>query len=541
VSGDSSAPAAGADPAIKTAEHDGAGPGRAETPWQRLSLRVVWIDLARLLISLIPALLGTVIFDQGTVPVWPLVTASAIGVLGALTDVKRWLTTRYRVTPQRVEMRTGWLVRAERFVPRDRIRSVDSSANLRQRLASIRVVQIGSGESAQSFKLDALSTKSAERLRHLLLPDQTTEPADPSQPAPGSHTGGPGPSPVGNEAQEVVIARLRWQWVAYNIINIWAAFVVVGPLFGAYWALRPFGVDLLEIARNLADWQAIGVGWTVAICVAVATPVGVVVLAASFVAENWRFELVRSGTQQKTALLTRRGLFTTKTVYRDDQRVRGLTFDAPLLWHWLGLTKTKIITTGLSQPGAADLASGILPRIRIAEARSVAGRVLLDGARPMEAPLSRHPRGALYRRLLLATYWPVIAAGMLAWLGGTGLIPHWVWLTAIALWPAALILAVAAYRSLGHALAGPYLVMRRGALTRSTSALRSQAVIGWKLQQSVFQRWGGRMTVGVATAAGARYYEAPDAGVDQALALVRGATPKLADAFIEAGPQPPGR
>ncbi|MCO8275597.1 hypothetical protein M1L60_33935 [Actinoplanes sp. TRM 88003] len=36
------------------------------------------------------------------------------------------------------------------------------------------------------------------------------------------------------------------------------------------------------------------------------------------------------------------------------------------------------------------------------------------------------------------------------------------------------------------------------------------------------------MTIGIATAAGARHYTVPDAGVDQTIAFLRGATPQLA-------------
>ncbi len=94
--------------------------------------------------------------------------------------------------------------------------------------------------------------------------------------------------------------------------------------------------------------------------------------------------------------------------------------------------------------------------------------------------------------------------------------------------------AVVAYRSLGHGLAGRYLVVRRGVLNRRTVALQRRAVIGWTFEQSILQRWGGRMSVGVATAAGDRYYTAPDTSVEQALTFATGATPELAEQFIDA-------
>ena len=136
------------------------------------------------------------------------------------------------------------------------------------------------------------------------------------------------------------------------------------------------------------------------------------------------------------------------------------------------------------------------------EARILATEVLPDGHQPMAAMLLRHPRGALIRRLGWATYGPALASGALLLFVLTGALPGWVWPLPLALLPLTLALAVAAYRSLGHAWAEPYLVVRRGALNWHTVALQERAVIGWTLRQSILQRWGNRMTAGVSTAAG---------------------------------------
>ncbi|MEU4422287.1 PH domain-containing protein [Actinoplanes sp. NPDC024001] len=136
-------------------------------------------------------------------------------------------------------------------------------------------------------------------------------------------------------------------------------------------------------------------------------------------------------------------------------------------------------------------------------------------------------------------YGPAAASGVLLLYGLSDAIPDWVWPLPLTLLPLTLALAVAAYLSLGHALHGRYLVVRRGAVSRNTVALECGAVIGWRLEQTLFQRWGGRVTVGLPTAAGDRYYEAPDASVDQALAFVAGATPELAAQFIEDNPTTP--
>lgn len=492
------------------------------TEWRRLSIRVVHLDLLRVLLSLATGYLGAVVLnDDG--PVWPLVIGAGFGLLGAFMDFRRWVTTRYRVTPDRVEMRSGWLVKKHRTVRRDLIRSVDSTAKARHRLFRLRVVHIGSGQAESSFDLDALDQEHAEQLRRQLVtrpePAETTEPTDTTEPTEPAEP-------------ETVIARLRWDWLPLNAVSLWAPVYVVGPVFGLYWFLRPFGIDLLGVARGLLPWESLGIFWSVVLGLAVAFPIGVAGQAGTFLLENWNLVLARVGTAPHTALVTRRGLLNTRTTQRNDDRLRGLSFKEPLVWRWLRLVEINVLTTGLGR-GNGGSAEAILPRIRAEEARELAAAVLPDGHRPMVARLLRHPRGALIRRLGWAAYGPVLLSGALVLFVVSGALPGWVWPLPLALLPLTLPLAVVAYRSLGHAWAEPYLVIRRGALNRQTVALQERAVIGWTLRQSILQRRGDRMTAGVSTAAGDRHYQVLDAGVDQALAFVTAATPVLASRIVE--------
>jgi putative membrane protein len=489
-----------------------------DVPWRRLSIRTVYLGLIRAAISLVPGYLGIVLGDDG--PVWPLVGGSLFGLAGAVGDLLRWQTTRYRVTHDAVEMRTGWLARKHRTVSRDRIRSVDSTAKGISRLLGLQTVAVGSGESDSSFQLNALDEGHAARLQQELMSGAKTTvdaAADEAEP-------------------ETVIARLRRDWIPLNVVSLWAPFAVAAPLFGLHWFLRPFGIDLFGFARELLDWHTLGPAWTIALLVLVSYPVGIAVNAVRFLLDNWKFELVRAGTPPATALVTRKGLLTTRTVTRDDERLRGIAFAEPLVWRWLHLAETTALSTGLRAGGSAGT-STVLPRLRLAEARELAGHIMPDGERPLDAPLAPHPRAALGRRLFWAVLYPVLAAAALLVFGA----PGW-WL--LLLIPLTLPYAVAAYRSLGHAVTDRYLLLRSGVLSRRSVALQQRAVIGWTFEQSFFQRRRGLITVKVATAAGARSYEIPDCGTDQALALVGAATPALATVLAgarHAEPQPAGR
>ena len=483
----------------------------SDVVWQRLHIRLVHQGLIRVALSLPAGYLGMVLRDE---PVWPLVAGCCFGLLGALSTLVTWRTTRFRITDRQVEMHTGWLSRKHRTVARDRIRTVDVSARLLQRVLRLRTVHIGAGEAGASFDLDGLDRRQAERIRQELMPGR------PPETAAGEAAGEP----------EVVIARLRRQWVPLNVIGLWSAFAVVGPLVGLHWALRAFGIDLLAAGRGLLGGAS--PGWTVAVVLLIAYPIGVALRAGTFLMENWRFVLVRTGTAPDTVLVTRRGLLTTRTVQRTDARIRGISFEEPLLWRWLRLTRTRVLATGQQGTGETAVAD-VLPRIRLGEARELAARILPDGSRPLQAALRRHPRGALVRRLGLAVYGPALTSGAVLTFTVSGALPGRWWLLPLLLVPMTLPLAVVAYRALGHAVSGAYLVVRTGAVRRRTVALQRRAVIGWTVEQSILQRIGGRMTVGIATAAGARHYEAPDMGTDQATAFIAEVTPQLAGTLLE--------
>jgi putative membrane protein len=514
-------------------DHDTVVPSSDE-PWQRLDSRVVWVDAVMFLISLMPSILALVVFDvdftDSAFGIWPLAVATFLGMYGAISDVFRWAKTRYRITDERVEQRVGWFVRKYRYVPRERIRSVDSTARLRHRVARLRVVHIGTGEAQPSFALDAVSEATFERLRRELLrvppattgigaTDTTERGDDPAEPAPA--------------ATETTIAELRWSWIFYNVINIWAFLVAAFMLWSAFWVLQIFNVDLRDVLRDVTDWDELGTGWAVAVATVGTFLIGVVGLGIGFVTDNWNFQLVRTTTADSTALLTRRGLLQTREVYRDDRRLRGIHTSEPLFWRWIGLTETEVISTGLAGWKAGqDSASTILPRTSIAFARQVAALVLPDGVVPLDAPLHPHPRAALYRKLVWAVTVPGTIAGLLAWLGATDAVADWLWLLPVALFPVTPALAVVAHRAQGHTLVGPYLVLRSGLSRRATTALQTRAVIGWKFRQSLLQRLLGLKTVGVSTAGGTRHYEAPDFAADEAVAFAVQASPEMFAAFL---------
>lgn len=517
-------------------------------PWRRLSPRVVWVDLVQSILSLLPGAVavGFLGVEPSLSTLWPLLLVAVVGVTGAAADVVRWAFTRYRVTDTEIERRTGVLVRRRRTVQRDRIRSVDSHARLRHRLAGLRVVTIGAGQQTgageSAFHLDALSLRDAVGLRHELIdaPGSATA-ARTARLAPEETSDGAEPSADGTEessdgaegATEEVFATFRPWWVVYNMFSIWAYLMAAGLLWGLFWILSTFGVDLAGAVYRAADWESLGWLGVTAVGLLVGGTIGAVGMGVNFLVSHWRFELARVRSGGRSHLRTRRGLLSTREVSRDEARMRGISIGEPLLWRWMGMADTNVITTGLSiwDPGQP---TAILPRGPIRVARDVATKVLGEPS-PLEAPLRRHPRAALRRRLWWATLVGMAPVAAVAVPVANGAVPPWTLWAVLALWPLALAAAVIAYRSLGHAVVGDHLVVRSGLMSRSTSALRRDAVSTVAVRQSVLQRRLGLCTVSAMTAAGWGAYEAPDVAASDALDLAARAAPGVIDDLLVPG------
>lgn len=149
--------------------------------WHRLSARMIGVDLARAVLSALPALIAIALgIDPAGGGLWPLVGVAIFGAAGAVIDALRWVFTRFRITDSHVELRSGMLLRVHRSIQRERIRSVDAEAKLRHRLGGLRVVVVGAGQQRSAgesaLRLDAVSVADARALQRTLLhPDARPE------------------------------------------------------------------------------------------------------------------------------------------------------------------------------------------------------------------------------------------------------------------------------------------------------------------------------------------------------------------------------
>ena len=485
----------------------------AATGWSRLDPRMLAVAPGQELVRYLPLLIAALVAGRGTEEPW---WAIAVLALAAGTGILRWLTTRYKVDAQRVEVRSGLVFRQHRSVPRDRVRTVDVTAGPLHRLFGLAVLRVGTGRQQetkqQELALNAVSAPEAERLRTLLLDrSPVAEPATTAEAADGSGV--------------VELARIDWSWLRFAPLTVFGV-VAVGALLGTTWQLlEQFGVDVLdvEVVRSAVDWTTGRPTWQAIVTPAVVLiAIGTVGSLVMYVEAWWNYRLTR---HPDNTLQVNRGLLTKRSVSLEERRLRGATVDEALLLRAGGGASCSAVATGSSGRGQ------LLPPAPPPAASRVASARQRETDPPTPAPPRPHPPalGARRRRPSAAPVLVVVAGLAVAdtWL------PSWPWLLAAAvLTPASALLGVDRYRNLGHTNTARQLVTREGSIVRQTVALHHVGIIGWRIEQSIFQRRAGLATVTATTAAGAGAYRVLDVDLPEGLTTARTATPGLLDPFL---------
>lgn len=436
---------------------------------------------------------------------------------GVLMDLFHWKAVRYRVTPERLEMAFTLVVRSRKSLQRERIRNVDVTANPVHRLLGVAVVTIGTGSQESGgqgrLKLNPVSRAEAERLRAELL--RRTETVD--------ETG-----------EDAPLAQLDKSWIRYAPMSF------LTPTLGlaAGGALMQVS-EWAGLQKGLIDWVIglfAGIPLVVAILIllAIAMVIGLVGALGLFVEMWWNYRLDR---EPGGTLRVRRGLFTTRSISIEEARLRGIDLVEPLGNRLAGAARVDAIATGMRQSDDNDKTDyhTLLPAAPITTANRIAAEVLREPVSPTESVrLAGHPRAARGR---LLRWWVGSVVVVLAVFAILGLLLTDVLLVlgaalGIVLLPVAVLLALDAYRNLGHGITGGYLVGRHGTVRRSTFALERDGVIGWTVKQSVFQRRKGLLTVVATTAAGAGAYSVYDAGEEQGLLFAEESVPDLLTPFL---------
>ena len=515
----------------------------AEDPveWGRLDARTILVRPFAQIGQLLAPLLGVILLGRSISGLWTGILAAVV-VLGAGTFA--YLTTRYRVTSEQVQVRSGLVTRSRLAAPRDRVRTVEATAPPVHRLLGVVRVRIGTGTGAAGGKsnelvLDAVSQRELDALRSALL-RRDTPTGSPPDPPDFTATGDPspgGPSPGSSDPVPAVGADgellLRWdaRWLGYAPLSTAGLAALAGLIGIAFQFGDDLGVDsrLGSVEAGLSELPVallVGVGVVVVLGISVVASVVINLL-------GWFGLALRR--DRDGSLHVRRGLLTTRTVTVEDARLRGVELIEPLAVRAAGGARLAAVVSGLATGDGDTSSADLCPPAPRGAVLGVAGRIAGPGLAGLE--LVGHPRAALRRRMtrtlvplavLLIAGVVGVAVGLVAWWVPAGV--------AVLGVPLAVALARSRYRGLGHAVGPELMAVRQGSLLRRTTVLRRDGIIGVTVRSNVFQRRGGLATVAMTTAAGPGEYEMLDVGAAQGLAAADAAVPGLLAPFLVRAP-----
>jgi len=472
---------------------------------------------------------------------WWLLALGAL-VLLAWTTVE-WLRRTYALEGGALRLEEGVLSRQLRAVPFDRIQQVDLVRKPLHRLlgvATLRVETAGGGSAAE-VDLDVVTLAEARALRSRLLRAKAAlVPEQPGAAAPGGLATGsgapaaPGGASHADPAADEVAARpaervlLRLGLGEVMLAGITgsraaAALVVLGPLSQA-----------TDWFPGLSDWllarfdpQAVTPTTPAAFLVvaALAAVVWLGLAAVSSIVTDHGFTVARVGDD----LVVRRGLLERREAVLPLTRLQVVRIEESLLRRALGLASVRLQSAGRagrSDETASRLAIPILQRVQV---NRILGE-LLPGAAPIPA-LAAPPPAARRRAVTRSVLRTALVAAVVAlpiWFlstrDGPGVAPRFA-LFVLPLLALAVVVGLAAYRSLGHAAGERFLYARAGAAIRVLTVVPVAKAQSGSVRSSPFQRRAGLATLHVDIAGGGpvpRVYDETQPRTEALLQLILG-------------------
>jgi putative membrane protein len=267
----------------------------------------------------------------------------------------------------------------------------------------------------------------------------------------------------------------------------------------------------------------VGVVAALLVFVAVASTVG-------YLLAYWNFRLTRhsGGTFHVS-----RGLLTTRATSIDVSRLRGVGISESILMRLVGGARTTAVATGLdvrrNSPGNRG-GTVLLPDAPVDEARRVAGEVLRQPDL-VAADLLDHGPTARRRRYARALGGASLLAGVFALVWSGLSLPGLGSLLGLVFLPIGAAVATDRARNLGHLVRNGFLVSQSGTLIRRRVILEADAIIGWNIRRSYFQRRAGVATLVATTAAGRQSYQLLDLSLPEVRRVGDSAVPGLLDEF----------
>lgn len=466
---------------------------------QRLHPATIVVNLFEFVRQFVFAIIVVALSSAGRDDATFEIMMAALGGLGVLSSVYRYMITRYGIQSGALVVHKGGLWKQERTISLDRIQNVTIKRSIIERLIGVCSVVVETAAGLQTeAQLSSLSQEDAESLRSRLLSVVSTE-KGPSFELP--------PALYMLTSRELIVAG------ALQNRALW----ILASAFG----FLQFGVrgdaveDLLRSGEELSLSPASWVGLTLALFL-----VGWAVSIISTVIKYGGFRIDR----YEKGLRMHYGLLAQTEVLLPLKRVQALTVIRPLLYRWFGYAEVRADALGSFDEKVVTGGVTLSPIVHGTRVNRLVGFVFPGRTTTGIAwrPISRKSirRGVIARCLV----WGVLIA--VAWAATRSMresgileVPAASWaglVLAMLLW--AVLVSVAQFKRAGWQIDDEFLMIRAGVL-RQTVELVPRSTIQWSEQSgNWFMRRMRIANITVATAV--RRHQVPELDLPEAEGLL---------------------
>ncbi len=382
-------------------------------------------------------------------------------VLLLAVGIVSWMRYTYRVEGNELRIEYGIFVRKKRYIPLERIQSIDFSRGILQRMFGLVKVQVetaGGGAQAEAV-LTAVKLEVAEQLREALKPEAVDTFEDGVE------------SP---ETDKEVTYRLTTK----DLLIAASTSGGIGVILSAMAALASQIDELIPDDFFIEAYE-----WVVGLGI-------VVILAGVFVGAviAWLLSIagtiIRYGnftvTRKEDDLIISRGLIEKRQVTIPVRRVQAVRISESLLRQPFGYATLFIESAGGASSKEEDFSTTLYPILRKQETEAFLQEIMPEfmfASRYTGAP-PRALRRYLFRAIVPAA---IPAAAAAVWLYPWGL-------AALFLLPSAALVGYLRWKDAGWTLDSGFLFLRYRQFGRTTVALPKKRIQSMEISQNPFQR-----------------------------------------------------
>ncbi|VEF49467.1 YdbT [Bacillus freudenreichii] len=408
--------------------------------------------------------------------------------------VVKWLRFTYRVEDNELRIEQGLFVRKKRYIPFDRIQSLDLSESIIHRplgLVKVKVETAGSGGDKAEAELTAIKKEDAASLQKIIADVKNKVPSDVTEEV--------------EAPKEDIIYKISARQLLFLASTSGRAGVVISAFLAFVFQFEDFipYEKLFNEMQQLIKFGVVFISVVVFIALFIAWLLSVVI--AFFKYNDFTVKKV------KDELIITRGLLEKRTTTVPLHRIQALTITESPIRQPFGYASVSLESAGGASTDLENSSMVLLPIVKRSEIADLLGGYFTDYA--FDTDFSPAPKRSIRRYMFVKSIIALVIAGVV-----TGF--FWPYgLFAAALLPISILWGYTQYKSAGWNIVDQQLTMRYRTIEQHTMLMKKNRIQSMEASISWFQKRADLAAVSAAVKSGAGSRNAEIAHLDEKHAL----------------------